>query len=83
MDLTLGGRLGHQRIQRNAVFGTPDYLWWPVALSREFPIEGIGTIVVTAGNFQTSISQRECVPTGFGGQNICGARAYGAVAFRF
>ena len=82
-DLTLGGRVAYQWIQRNPVFGTPDYLWWGLTVSREFPVAGIGTLVLTAGYFQTNISRRDCVPTAIGGQNLCEARAYGAVAFRF
>jgi uncharacterized protein (TIGR02001 family) len=82
-DLTLSGRLGYQWVQNNATFGVPDYLWWGVTLSREFPIERVGTIVITAGYFQTNISQSQCVPTIYGGQNICEARAYGSIAFRF
>lgn len=82
-DLTLSARLGYQWIQRNAVFGTPDYLWWGLTVSREFPIERVGTFVITGGYYQTNISRSECVPTIHGGQNICEARAFGSIAFRF
>jgi hypothetical protein len=41
----------------------------------------IGTIVATVGYYDTSISKTDCI---FGtSQNICDARAYGSIAFRF
>lgn len=80
-DLTLGGRIGYQWIQRNQVFGTPDYAWWSVVLTREFAIENIGTIVASVGYYDTSISKQDCI---YGtAQNICSARALGSIAFRF
>jgi uncharacterized protein (TIGR02001 family) len=80
-DLTLGGRIGYQWIQRNAVFGTPDYAWWSIAVTREFPVANIGTIVASIGYFDTSISKSECI---YGtNQNICDARALASIAFRF
>lgn len=78
-DLVLGGRVGHQWIQRNPRFGTPDYTWWSVAVSREIAIEGIGTITASVGYYDTSISRRDCA----GGQNICEARALGSISFKF
>ncbi|WP_027283963.1 TorF family putative porin [Rubritepida flocculans] len=78
-DLTLGGRVGYQWIENNRLFGTPDYAWWSISLTREFPIERVGTIVAAIGYYQTSISEGRCV----GGQNICGARALGSISFRF
>jgi uncharacterized protein (TIGR02001 family) len=82
-DLTLGGRIGYQWVENNSRFGTPDYAWWSIGLTREFPIERVGTIVANVGYYQTSISQGRCVPLATGGQDICGARAYGSIAFRF
>jgi len=80
-DLTLGGRVGYQWIQRNAVFGTPDYAWWAITLTREFPVANIGTIVASIGYYDTSISKNECI---YGtNQNICDARALASIAFRF
>lgn len=80
-DITLGGRIGYQWIQRNAVFGTPDYAWWSIAVTREFPVGNIGTIVASVGYFDTSISKNECI---YGtNQNICDARALASIAFRF
>jgi len=82
-DLTLGGRLGHQWIENNRIFGTRDYAWWAVTITREFPIERVGTIVASVGYYQTSISEGRCFPLPTGGQDICGARALGSIAFRF
>jgi uncharacterized protein (TIGR02001 family) len=82
-DLTLGGRVGYQWIENNPRFGTPDYAWWSIALTREFPIERVGTIVASVGYYQTSISQGRCAPLASGGQDICGARALGSISFRF
>lgn len=80
-DLTLGGRIGYQWIQRNAVFGTPDYAWWSIAVSREFAVSNIGIIVASLGYYDTSISRNECI---YGtNQNICSARALASIAFRF
>lgn len=80
-DLTLGGRVGYQWIQRNTVFGTPDYAWWSISVSREFAVPNIGTIVASVGYYDTSISKSDCI---FGtSQNICDARAYGSISFRF
>jgi uncharacterized protein (TIGR02001 family) len=80
-DLMVGGRVGYQWIQRNQVFGTPDYAWWSLTVSREFPVSNIGTIVATVGYYDTSINKTDCI---FGtSQNICDARAYGSIAFRF
>lgn len=80
-DLTLGGRIGYQWIQRNTVFGTPDYAWWSISVSREFPVSNIGTIVASVGYYDTSIAKVDCI---FGtSQNICDARAYDSISFRF
>ena len=80
-DLTLGGRVGYQWIQRNAVFGTPDYAWYSIGLSREFAIPNIGTITAAVGFYNTSISTGDCI---YGtSQNICGPRGMGSISFKF
>ena len=81
--INLGARLGYQWIQREANFGTPDYAWWGLVASREFAVGGIGTAIATLGYYQTSVARADCVPVGGRGQDICGARALGSVAFRF
>ncbi|WP_207537987.1 TorF family putative porin [Sabulicella rubraurantiaca] len=78
-ELTLGGRIGYQWIERNVRFGTPDYAWWSVAISREFAIPGIGTITAAVGYYDTSIRRGDCA----GGQDICAARALGSLSFKF
>jgi len=80
-DLTLGARLGYQWIQRNTVFGTPDYAWWSIAVNHEFPVANVGTLVASIGYYDTSIRRSDCI---FGtSQNICAARALASIAFRF
>ena len=67
------GRLGHQWIERNAFFGTPDYLWYAVALQREI----YAGINVAVGFYGTDIRKRDCVPVverADRGQRICGER---------
>ena len=68
------GRLGHQWIERNARFGTPDYLWWAVGIQREIAFG----ITAAVGVYSTDISKRDCVPVpdrAAGGQRICDTRA--------
>lgn len=82
-DTVLGGRLAYQAIQRNPRFGTPDYVWWGITLSRDFAIPSVGTVTATVGYFQTDISRRDCAPLDGRGQDICGARAFGSLAMKF
>ena len=68
------GRLGHQWIERNAFFGTPDYLWYAVGVQREI----FAGITLAVGLYGTDISKRDCAPVvdrASGGQRICGQRA--------
>ena len=68
------GRLGRQWIQRNAVFGTPDYLWWAVGIQREVVLG----FTAAVGVYSTDISKRDCAPVpdrATGGQRICDTRA--------
>jgi uncharacterized protein (TIGR02001 family) len=68
------GRLGYQWIERNAFFGTPDYLWWAVGIQREI----VFGITAAVGVYSTDISKRDCVPVpdrATGGQRICDTRA--------
>lgn len=81
-DLTLGARVGHQWIERNPRFGTPDYAWWGLSVSRDFVLPVLGnTITASVGYYDTSISRGDCI---FGTrQDICGARAVGSLTFKF
>ncbi|MBL6456064.1 hypothetical protein JMJ55_12075 [Belnapia sp. T6] len=70
---TASGRLGHQWIQRNAFFGTPDYLWYSIGVSREI----YAGVTAAVGWYGTDISKRECAPVAGradGGQRICDGR---------
>ena len=76
------GRLGHQWIERNAFFGTPDYLWYAVGVQREI----FAGITLAVGLYGTDISKRDCAPVvdrASGGQRICGQRALFTVSRAF
>jgi uncharacterized protein (TIGR02001 family) len=71
--LTTSGRLGYQWIERNAFFGTPDYLWYSIGVSREI----VGGVTASVAWYGTSISKNECAPLAgraTGGQRICDGR---------
>ena len=82
-EVVLGARLAHQFIERNARFGTPDYTWWGLTATRDFAVGRAGTVSATVGYYQTSIGRRDCAPLNGRGQDICGARAFGSLAFKF
>ena len=74
LGFTVIGRLGYQWIEREAFFGTPDYLWYAVGVQREI----FAGINVAVGFYGTDISKRDCAPVvdrASGGQRICGQRA--------
>jgi uncharacterized protein (TIGR02001 family) len=74
LGFTVIGRLGYQWIEREAFFGTPDYLWYAVGVQREI----YAGINVGVGFYGTDISKRDCAPVvdrASGGQRICGQRA--------
>jgi uncharacterized protein (TIGR02001 family) len=76
------GRLGYQWIERNAFFGTPDYLWYAVALQREI-FAGINLAV---GFYGTNIRKRECAPVAERaerGQRICDERVLFTISRAF
>lgn len=60
------GRIGYISMQRNQRYGTPDYMWYSVGLTRPLPL-GFNATVAWYG---TNISQSDCV----GGQKICDGR---------
>jgi len=82
-DVTVAGRVGYQWIERNAVFAGPDYAWWSIGLSRPFTIPNVGVVTATIAYYQTSISTGRCFPLAAGGQDVCGARAYGSLSIAF
>ncbi len=65
-------RVGYWNLERNNRFGTPDYVWYSVGVTREL-FEGI---TLTAGWTGTDISKHNCIPTSASprGQDICGGR---------
>lgn len=73
-DLALIGHLGHQWIQRNDRYGTPDYLEWQAGLGAT--IAGFSLSLVYA---DTDIDRAGCA----GGRTICGARALFTVSRTF
>lgn len=81
-DFTAFGRLGHQWIERNPRFGTPDYLWYGFGIQREILL-GFNASV---GWYGTNISKRECAPLvdrADGGQRICEGRVLFTVSRTF
>ncbi len=82
-DLTLGGRFGYQMIDGNQNFGTPDYAWWGVQLSRDFEIEGFGTLTASVGYMGTSVARRDCFSPINSPLNVCSQRALAQIAFKF
>lgn len=74
LDFTLDGRLGHQSIQRNARFGTPDFTTWSLGISRP-----MGPVTLSLAYVDTNIKRGQCV----GGQDICTATALATLTFPF
>jgi uncharacterized protein (TIGR02001 family) len=72
-EVTASARLGYQWIERNAFFGTPDYLWYSIGVSREI----LGGVTAAVGWYGTNISKSECAPLldrADAGQRICDDR---------
>ncbi len=72
--IAFAGRVGHQWIEENATFGTPDYTDWSLGVSAE--IEGLG---VSLSYVDTDLDDSEC----FGGTDLCDARFIAAVSASF
>ena len=60
------GRIGYITMHNNVRYGTPDYMWYSVGVTRPLPL-GFNATVAWYG---TNISQSDCV----GGQKICDGR---------
>ena len=74
LGVTAAGRLGYQWIERNPLFGTPDYLNFSFGVSREI----YGGVIASIGVAGTDISKSQCAPVAGGadnGQRICDTRA--------
>ena len=81
--LTLGARLGYQFIEKNPRYGTPDYTWWGLALSRDFAVDGVGTFTASVNYFDTTIPRTQCLSGQGVQQDVCTARVIATLAFRF
>lgn len=64
--LTLSGSVGHQTIEDNAIFGTPDYTTWTLGLGV-----GLAGFDLSGQYVDTDIEDEEC----FAGSDLCGGRA--------
>jgi uncharacterized protein (TIGR02001 family) len=81
-EITAFGRLGHQWIQNNPRFGTPDYLWYGVGIQREILLG----FTAAVGWYGTNISKRDCAPLvdrADSGQRICEGRVLFTVSKTF
>lgn len=65
-EFTASARLAYQWIDRNSNFGTPDYLWYSIGVSRPLPL---GFTAALAW-YDTNLSQNDC----FAGQKVCDGR---------
>lgn len=72
-DVGLAVHVGRQTIQKNAVWGSPDWTEWNVSLSKAF-----GPFNFGVGYYDTSLSQAQCF-----GTNICKGRAVASVSASF
>lgn len=70
----LAFHVGHQDVDDNAAWGTPDWTEWNVYLSRP-----VGPVVVAVGYHDTDLDKGEC----FGGSNICDGRAVLSISAGF
>ena len=66
-DFTLSGMVGHQAVDENTTWGTPDWTYYSVGLSRTL----IGPFDASVTYVDTDLSNSEC----FGGGNVCDGRA--------
>ena len=72
--VTLNGSVGRQQIERNDVFGTPDYTDWGLGASVGF----VG-LSFTGKYIDTSLDDDEC----FGGSDLCGSRVVFSISRAF
>lgn len=73
-ELNLAGHVGHQWIDDNAQFGTPDYTDWIIGLSRD-----IGPFTFDVSYVDTDLSNTDC----FGGATVCDATAIFTISASF
>lgn len=73
-EVTATGHIGHQWIERNAVFGAPDYMDWSLGVAKDVMGVTLGLAYI-----DTDLSKSEC----FAGTSLCGARAIASATFKF
>ena len=73
-DFILSGHVGHQAIETNAAFGTPDYLDWNIGIARTF-----GHFTFKVAYLDTDLSKAQC----FGGTSFCNGTAMFTVSSSF
>lgn len=64
-DVTLSGMVGHQTVDENATWGTPDWTYYSVGLTKT-----LGPFDFNVSYVDTDMSTTDC----FGGSNICDGR---------
>jgi uncharacterized protein (TIGR02001 family) len=64
--LTLSGSVGHQTIELNETFGTPDYTNWSLGLGV-----GLAGFDLSGQYVDTDVEEEDCL----GGTDLCGGRA--------
>jgi len=72
-EFTASARVGYQWIERNPRFGTPDYLWYSIGVSREI----FAGVTAAVGWYGTNIDKKDCAPVvdrADGGQRACDGR---------
>ncbi len=74
-EFTASARLAYQWIDRNPRWGTPDYLWYSIGVSRPIP----GGFTLALGWYDTNLSRSDC----FGGQKVCDGRVVFSVSRQF
>jgi uncharacterized protein (TIGR02001 family) len=72
--VSLFGHAGHQWIQHNSTFGTPDYMEWNAGVS----VDVLG-LTFSIGYYDTDLSKSQC----FGGTKYCQATVVGSVSASF
>jgi uncharacterized protein (TIGR02001 family) len=68
---TLSGHVGHQSIDNNGAFGTPDWVYWDLGVSAE-----LGRFTLDVRYVDTNLSYTEC----FLGTNLCEGGVVGTIS---
>lgn len=69
--LTFNASVGHQQIELNEIFGTPDYTHWSLGIAI-----GLGGFEVSGAYLDSDVETARC----FGGGGLCGGRAIVALS---